>query len=483
MKLVMKFGGSAVRDGDALRNAAGIVKEFHDEGHEITVVVSAMRGVTNSLQDCAKMAAEAGSADKVIESTSELRSKHHTAAEHAILDERQSLRLSRRIGDSARSDENCLDEALFTIANLVDQLERVLIGICHVGELTDRSLDYVMSFGERLSAPILSGSVRSLGVESCSVEGGDAGIITNDTYRNARPTEEAYELIPKRLGLILNKGFVPVVTGYIGVNEKGIITTLGRGGSDYTATILGAALKVDEIWLWKETDGIMSTNPDFVPEAQIIPEISYIEAMEMSFFGAEVLHPLAMEPAIRRGIPVRVRNFLKPEGEGTLITDVQSTVEGGVKGISLIDNVSLLNISGAAMVGTPGSAAHIFSALAEKNVNIMMISQGSSERNISMVVDQPHIEGAVEALETGFNGNTTRDITFRNDICVIAVVGSGMAGVPGVAGRVFSALGKNHVNVIMISQGSSECNISFVVSSEDAPRAVKLLHDEFVGKA
>ncbi|MHC1571055.1 MAG: aspartate kinase, partial [Methermicoccaceae archaeon] len=272
---------------------------------------------------------------------------------------------------------------------------------------------------------------------------------------------------------------VPVVGGFMGATEGGAITTLGRGGSDLTASLIGAAVGADEIWLWKETDGIMTTDPHLVPSARPLSQISYTEAMEMSFFGAKVLHPRAIEPAIRHSIPVRVKNTFYPDHEGTLIVAEHVQSESVVKAITVIRNVAMITISGSGMIGTIGVAARVFKSLAEAGVNIRMISQGSSEANISMVVDDVHAKRAVEVLKREFERNTVKDVLLNEDVCVVAVVGAGMIGTPGVAGRVFSTMGRESINVIMISQGSSQSNISFVIEKRDAKRAVEALHAEF----
>ena len=269
------------------------------------------------------------------------------------------------------------------------------------------------------------------------------------------------------------------MTGFIAQNKQGIITTLGRGGSDFSASIIGAAVQADEIWLWKEVHGIMTTDPKIVPQARSIPNISYVEAMELSYFGAKVLHPRAIEPAIRHGIPVRVKNTFEPDFPGTLVVADQVPSEDVVKAVTLIKKVALVNISGAEMVGTIGTAAKVFTILANAGVNIIMISQGSSESNMSIVVDEAHLEDAVKAVNSEMETGIVGDVAHDSDICVVAVVGAGMAGIPGVAGKVFNALGRAGLNMIMISQGSSQHNISFVVSEKEAIEAVKVLHSEF----
>lgn len=460
----MKFGGASLADGDKIAYAADVVKRFHDQGEQIAVVVSAISGVTDKLIEQAHRSSESDDTEQVETFASAMMQKHLDAMETAI------------------TDHSILEDNKTKLEDAVEDLKRTFIGICHLGELTSRSIDYVTSFGERSSAPIMAGALCSLGIDATSMTGGEAGIITDDKYNSAQPTEEVGKSIRDRVVPLLEAGQLPVITGFIGETEDGIITTLGRGGSDYTATIIGASIDADEVWMWKDVDGIMSTNPKIVPEAKTIHSISYIEAMEMSYFGADVLHPRAMKPVIENNVPVRVKNILKPDEAGTLIEKASNQTHEVVKAISYIDNVALINISGAGMVGTPGSAAKVFTALAQNDVNIMMISQGSSERNISLVIDRPHLDRATKALENAFDKKLMEDVTWRDDICALSVVGAGMAGIPGVSGRVFNALGTNHVNVIMISQGSSEYNISLVTGSDDARKAVKVLHEEFIEK-
>ena len=297
MKIVMKFGGTSIADGKKIRHVAELLKTYYEEGNQIVVVTSALGGVTDRLLENALLASTKGKVSLVKELKTELTNKHHEAVKEAI------------------DDPRVAKEVLQVLDLRIDELEKALIGICYLGELTPRSIDYISSYGERLAAPIVSGAIRSLGPASTEYTGGEAGIITSSDYGNARPLEKTYNLVEKRLACRLGSQII-VVTGFIGENEDGIITTLGRSGSDFTASILGAALKVDEIWLWKEVNGIMTTDPRIVPEAKTIPQISYAEAMELSYFGANVLHPRTIEPAMREHIPVRVKNTFNPEFPG-----------------------------------------------------------------------------------------------------------------------------------------------------------------------
>ncbi|WP_407354784.1 aspartate kinase [Methanolobus sp. WCC5] len=460
MRIVMKFGGTSVENGEKIRHVAELLRQYHMEGNELVAVTSALGGVTDGLLSTAKEVSKNGKVSQVKEFIAGLSKKHYDAINFAI--------------DAEDIRSECID----VIDSRVDELEKALIGICYLGELTNRSIDYISSYGERLAAPIVSGSIRSFGTHSKAFTGGEAGIVTDSNYGDAKPLEDSYARVHERLCPLL-KDHIPVVTGFIAQNKQDIITTLGRGGSDFSASIIGASVDADEIWLWKEVHGILTTDPKIVPQARPIPQISYIEAMELSYFGAKVLHPRTIEPAIRHKIPVRVKNTFEPDFPGTLIVAEQQKIQDVVKAVTLINKVALINICGAGMVGTIGTAARVFSALANAGVNIIMISQGSSEANMSLVVNEDHLERAVAAIRSEFTINVVGDVAYDRDVCVVAVVGAGMDGIPGVAGKVFNSLGRAGINIIMISQGSSQHNISFVVSTGEALDAVRTLHDEF----
>ena len=456
-RLVMKFGGVSVADGQKLRHVGDLVRQFNRD-NEIVLVTSALQGVTDSLLECARKSANEGKVSDVQDFIKKLTERHNQAISEAI------------------TDPKIAQEVREVVAVKISELDKAYIGICYLGELTTRSLDYISSYGEQLAAPILSGVLRDMGIPSRHLTGAEAGIITDSEYGDSHPLGKTYELIPQRL--LPLKG-VPVVTGFIAKDEKGTITTLGRGGSDLSASLIGAAIDADEIWFWKETPGVLTTDPKIVPDAKTIPSISYREAMELSYFGAKVLHPRAIEPAIKKGIPVRVKNTFDPEGPGTQIVQNGIKKKGVIKAVTVSKKVALLNISGAEMIGTPGVAAQVFTALAKAGVNIIMISQGSSEANISIVIEERHVDKAEAALRAELSKDLVKDISHNHNVSALAVVGAGMAGTPGVAARVFKAMGGSGINVVMISQGSSEHNISFVVSEKDAERAVLELHREF----
>ncbi len=458
MRLIMKFGGASIADGEKIKWVAELINRYRE--HELIVVTSALKDVTDHLLERADAAADAGSIESVHELIEHLRDLHNDVASIAI------------------NDPVILDQVVNELDGRIHRLNQALTGICYLGELTSRSRDYISSYGELLAAPILSGALRSIGMSSVHLTGGEAGIVTNSRYGDAKPLEDTRERICQRLTPLIGK-CVPVVAGFIAENEHGITTTLGRGGSDFSASLIGSAVHADEIWFWKEVSGIMTADPKIVPDARTIPQISYIEVMELSYFGAKVLHPRAIEPAIRNDIPVRVLNTSDPDFTGTLV--VRDQQQGGVvvKAVTVIEDIALINISGAGMVGTIGVAARVFGALADAGVNITMISQGSSEANISIVVEESNLDSAVDAIRAEFRNGMVRELTADADVSAITVVGAGMAGIPGVAASVFTAMGENNVNVIMISQGSSEHNISFVVGNKDAKRAVRALHSKF----
>lgn len=463
MRIVMKFGGTAVANGEKIKTAANLVMRSKEaaENMEIVVVTSAIYAVTDTIYEQANRIAEEGKEEKVKEFVSELRNKHNMVASVAI------------------GDTQVLKRVKGEIKERIAEMEKALIGICLLGELTLRSLDYICSFGERLAAPILAGAIQSAGIDAVHFTGGDIGIITNAEYGSAQLMGGVEQEVRARIMPLLGDK-IPVVCGFTGETEDGKITTLGRGGSDYTATIIGAAIDADEIWLWKDTEGIMSADPKRIKNARKIPYISYIEAMELSYFGAAVLHPRAIEPVMEKKIPIRVKNLLNPDDGGTLIGEEQEKTKKAAKAITLIENTSIINIAGTGIGSISDVASRIFSVLAAKNVDIIMISHGSSERTVSLVIDSAQLERAIDAIQSIHAVDTViRDISYNSNVCTVGVVGVGMAGTVGVAGKVFSALGNEGISVKMISQGSSEFNISFVVQKEEAYKAAQAIHDVF----
>jgi len=463
MKLVMKFGGTSVGESSRIRHVASIVRDHALKGDKIVVVVSAMSGVTDRLIEATEKASmrDPASIDAIVKS---LAGRHSQASQDVI------------------KNGEILEQTLRSLNGQIAELEKVLVGITYLGELTLRSRDYVLSFGEKLSAIVMSGALKDLGLRVEYFTGGECGIVTDDCFGEAKPLMNiTRQQVKEKLGPTIEAEAVAVVTGFIGTTQDGLTTTLGRGGSDYTATILGAALQVDEVWVWTDVDGLMTADPKVEPSAKTIPVISFSEAMEMAYFGAKAMHPRALEPASERGIPIRVKNTFNPDSPGTLIVqERQVKPESVVKAVAMIRNVALITVSGAGMVGAPGIAAKVFSVLGENDINVPMISQSSSEANISFVIPRASLEKAVNTLELSLLGSGfVKEVTAETDICIVAVVGAGMKGTPGVAARVFSAVADQGVNVRMIAQGSSELNISFVVEDSSGVKALRALHREF----
>jgi aspartate kinase len=462
----MKFGGSSLANAARIKNAARIVQRFLPE-NKMVVVASAMNDTT----------------DRLVE-MGELARKGENARVRKILSRIQNLHIKTA---RAASTKNTRKELLNLIDRLNRDLEKTVEGISHLRELTPRSRDYLLSFGERLCAPILAAAIRSLGLKTRALTGAEAGITSDERFGEANPlVEVSYHEIRRRLGPLLARNEIPVVTGFIAASVDGSITTIGRGGSDYTASLLGAALNTDEIWIWTDVDGLMTADPRIVKDARVLPTVSFGEALELSFFGAKMMHPRAVQPAAQRKIPVRIRNSSKPTLEGTLVSSGE-TQNGGriVKAVSIIRSVGIVTVSGTGMIGSPGAAAKVFMALGSNNVNVMMISQGSSEATISCVVARKDVDNAVRALQLSLLGQGLVDkVVAEKDTCIIAVVGSGMKGTPGVAARIFGAVARKRINVRVVAQGSSEYNVSFVVSEDQGPEAVRAIHEEFhLGKA
>jgi aspartate kinase len=458
MRFLMKFGGTSVADAQCIRSIADILEKHHKAGDELAVVVSAQRGVT----------------DQLIEITSKLpTAKDDTAIEPLIqsLGKRHMTTLEGAAPDYVAETGAVIEDRLISLQN-------ILFAVYNLRELTPRSKDYIISFGERMLAPIISAALRQRGIPSSVIDGCDAGILTTPQFGESTALLESDARIKKRLGPLLGKE-IPVIMGFMGCTRNGVVTTLGRSGSDYSASIIGAGIDADEIWIWTDVDGIMTCDPRVINDARVMPSLSYIEVMELSYFGAKVMHPRSIEPAMRKNILVRVKNTFNPTHPGTVIVRNGQRDHRVVKALTYIDKVAAININGAQMIGRPGVAKAIFTILADHEVNVMMISQGSSEANISLIVDEAHLNAAVHALSDLVKQGIVREVTHNHHVCAVAVVGAGMAGAPGTGGRIFTALGKTGVNVMMISQGSSEANISFVVKQQDGPRAVRVLHDEF----
>jgi len=460
---VMKFGGTSVGDADRIRSAAAIAAEASKE-RAIVVVVSAMSSVTNTLIAAAGKAAT-GDEAAAEALTRALQEKHHEAIGNLI------------------SDIENRRQLLSEIDALIERAANYCRGCALLGELSPRALDVIAGTGERLTARMTAAVLREMGLRGAAFDATDL-IITDEVHGGARPlagptrkkTQAA--LLP-----LLEAGGIPVVTGYLAATAKGIPTTLGRGGSDYSATILGAALDASEVIIWTEVNGVLTADPRMVPDAATLDEVSYTEAGELAFFGAKVLHPMTLRPVMESAIPVWIRNSFQPQLAGTKITHIVRPAPQGVKAVTATRDVAMIAIAGPGIIGVPDIAARIFTASASVHANIVMISQSSSQDSICFVVqaaDAARTEKALrDALYEDVHQHDLEHIKVNRNVAIVAAVGENMAGTPGIAGRVFSTLGKESINIIAIAQGSSEYNISFLVDSGGMEKAVKALHQAF----
>jgi len=460
---VMKFGGTSVGTPAAIDQTATILADARRAGEPIVAIVSAMSGVTNLLLDAAGDAA-AGRPSGAVDLHQALVGRHRS-----VLDELMTSPAQR-------------DEVAADIATLAERCIRLIESVSVLGDLSPRVQDWIVSFGERMSSRVVAGVVRDRGVASIAVDS-DRVIVTDDVFGGASPLlDETREAAGAALGELIADGVVPVVTGFFGGTRSGATATLGRGGSDFSASILGNALDADEIWIWTDVDGVMTADPRLVPDARTLPAISFAEATELAYFGAKVIHPRTMQPAAERGIPIWIKNTFRPENPGTRIGP-EPAEDGAVKAITAIPGLSVITVEGSGLLDVAGVTARVFSALARSGVNVFMISQASSQHSLSFVVrgmDGPHV---IHVLEQEFELDLLRERLLRiwedPRVAIVAVVGAGMRGTPGVAGRVFQTLGAERINIVAIAQGSSELNISCAIGQAEVARAVPALHRAF----
>lgn len=460
---VIKFGGTSVNDARAISQVTAIVADQARADPSLVVVTSAMRGVTDLLIDSARAAAH-GHRQKYRDARQILIGRHRDAAEALIPDLDELALIQVQIDERVR------------------EFERLCMAVAILGELTDRGLAVISGLGERLLAPILAAAMRSQGLHAEFVDAGDL-IVTDDNYVSAAPDMDATRTATRsRLLPLIEQGIIPVVTGFVAATRDGVPTVLGRGGSDYSAAILGAALDADEIQIWTDVDGVLTADPRIVPNARPVHELSYSEAAELAYFGAKVLHPKTMLPAIDRGIPISVRNTFNPSFPGTRVV-ARISNGGTVKALTVIRGLALVTVAGRGMMGVPGIAARTFAAVAAQGANVLMISQASSEQSICFVVPEADARRVARGLEDTFADEIRRRlidrVTVEPDIVIVAVVGEGMRGTPGIAARLFGALGQHGINVIAVAQGSSETNISLVLAAADADAGVRYIHDAF----
>lgn len=469
--LVMKFGGTSVGSVSALTKVTQIIKDARNGYPRVVVITSAMSGVTDLLLKCATLAAQ-GKVDSLPDAESTLREKHFSAADTLIKDQ--------KLCEETKGEINCLIQLLVDLCTAIAVL----------GEASPRALDAVASLGERMSVRLLGAMVESTGVEVKIIESSEF-VVTNSHFQNANPDFEATtEKTRRLLNPLLEEGIVPITTGFIGATPDGIITTLGRGGSDYSAAIIGSVLPADEVWIWTDVDGVMTADPRMVASAKTLPEISYSEIAELAYYGAKVLHPKTIRPVVEAGIGLRICNTFNPSQAGTrLIANGHSNGRGHkgeqvIKAVTAIRKQKLVTIEGRGMLGVPGVAARAFSAVASTGTSVPLITQASSEQSICFAIPTESAIAVLDALESNFASEISeRDIDrvwATDEISIITAVGTGTRNTPGVAGQIFSKLGDKDINVLAIAHGSSDVSISMVVETKDTECAVKALHELIV---
>lgn len=457
---ILKFGGSTLKTPSTCRRVAEIVRAAHRKG-PVVVVVSALYGVTNrliTLVDAAKTT-NTKAWRKVLH---DLVTHHHDTLDALI--------------PKAKHKTVCAAlDPLFT------ELSELCEGIAQLQECSPRTHDRVVGFGELLSSQIIAALLVQHSLPAVAVDARQF-LVTDDHFGAANVDMAASR---KKIQAAAKswRGKLPVITGFVAATKDGIPTTVGRNGSDYTAALVGALLNATEIEIWSDVNGVLSADPRLVKDAFPLKQLSFAEAMELAYFGAKVLHPRAVIPAVEAGIPLIMRNVFEPKFPGTIITHDAGDDGPVIKGISSIPDMSLLTLEGAGMVGVVGISARLFDALARASINVTLISQASSEQSICCAVRRADSAKAKQVLrdtfEAEYRRHQIRRIDTQDNIVVIAVVGSGMRGTPGIAGRLFSALGSNRINVIAVAQGSSEQNISFVVPEGDHVKALNVIHSAF----
>ncbi|KAF0111922.1 MAG: aspartate kinase [Chloroflexi bacterium] len=459
--LVLKFGGTSVGTADAMRQVVSIIKIEKQQWKNIVVVTSALSGVTDTLL---KMAS------------------YLTADQSGILEE-SANDLIRRHDEIAKSliyDEVLFQSAIQEVNEIIKQVLNLCQAISVLGESTPRVMDTIASAGERMCVRLLAAAIQTAGIPAEVVEATRL-IVTDDHYTDAHPDLAKSKLMTcEVLTPILAKGIVPVITGFIASTKNGNITTLGRGGSDYSAALIGAALPADDVWIYTDVNGVMTADPQLVPDAATVPVCSYREIAELAYYGAKVLHPKTIRPVIEAGIGLRVCNTFNPSHPGTRLVAELNARDGVIKAITTVRGLQLVTLEGRGMLGVPGVAARTFDTVAKLGTSVPLITQASSEQSICFAVPVATVNRVLQMLTTAFAHEIeSRDIDrvwATEEVGIVSVVGEGMRATPGIAGRIFTALGENEVNVIAIAQGSSEVSISLVIKADSIQKAIRVLH-------
>jgi aspartate kinase len=441
--IVMKFGGSSVADGGRIRHVAGIVQAFR--GRKPALVVSAMGDTTDHLLEAADKALK----DRAV-SVTRIEELH--------------LKTLRELGIPAVQEE---------IRPLLEELRSLLMGICLIRELTGKTKDYLVSFGERLSARILAACLASQGLRARAVDAWNAGFISDSNFTRAELDRESWKAIPAALLPLIDEGVLPVVTGFIAKDREGNITTLGRGGSDLSATVIAAACGAEEVQVWKDVDGILSADPRLVKGARPVEAATYEEAAELAYFGAQVLHPRAMQPCMRTGTPVLVKNSYNPEAPGTRIVPRVERRELPVMAVTSRKDVTLVDIVSTRMLGQYGFLAEVFSAFARHGISVDMVA--SSEVSISLTLDAAHDLGALKK-----DLAKIAEVEIKTRKAIVTIIGD-VRRSSEILQRAFGVCARLGIQSQMVSQGASKVNISFIVNESQAAAVAAGLHGEFFG--
>lgn len=456
---IYKFGGSSVGSSQRIRDIVELLKNRADSDQCKAVVFSAFQGITDQLIEVAEMAATG---------------RHDYTDLVKIIEDRHLVAVRELVDIHHQSN------TMAVVKMTLNDLDDILQGVYLIKELSLRSRDFIMSFGERLSALIISRALTSAGVGNEFLDA--RHIIRTDAKFGAAIVDEdtTHRLIQNHFK---EHQLLQIVTGFIASTDQNETTTLGRGGSDYTASILGAALDADEVQIWTDVDGVLTADPRKVARAFLVETMTYEEALEMSHFGAKVIYPPTIQPLMSRSIPIRIMNTFNPASSGTLIAADAQPSSFDIKGISSIDDVSLLRVQGAGMVGVAGVAQRIFGTMARHGINVILISQASSEHSVCFAVRPedaiPARNYLAEEFEYEIRKGKISEISIEDQLCIIAIVGENMRATPGIAGKVFQSLGQNGINISAIAQGSSELNISVVISHDDERKALTAIHDSF----
>ena len=438
--IVMKFGGTSVGNAERIGKTAGIIKS--QTGRKPVVVVSAITKITDTLIRLANESVQ-GKGNDVFDSIKNIH-----------IDIIYKLNLEKSL----------LDEDFKELSGLIEKAKSLK-------SIDPKILDYFQSFGERMSSKIVAAQLNQIGVDSRAFNSWDLGFLTNSDFGNAEPLEITYKNLKKNLQKL---NFVPVITGFIGKTENGETTTLGRGGSDYSAAIIGSAIDAEEIQIWTDVNGIMSADPKIVKSAKTLEKVSFAEASELAYFGAKVLHPKTILPAMKKNIAVRVLNSFNPKGKGTAIIMRINNGSSPVKAIAYKKNITLINIDSTRMLGAYGFLAKLFNIFDKYGKSVDVVS--TSEVSVSLTVDNDkNLDEIIGELKSVAEVNITKNKS------IICIVGEGMKHTTGIAGRTFTALGRNNINIEMISQGASEINVTFIVDGNDAEKSVRILHKEYFG--